>query len=73
MPDAWGVQAGTFRNQQNARKLATELEQKDWAQVRVLPRGERHRVIIGPVRARAEALLGPLAADFNLKGAVTRF
>ena len=75
MPDAWGVQAGTVRNQQNARKLAAELEQKGWAQVRVLPRGELHRVIIGPVRARedAEALLAPLAADFNLKGAVTRF
>ena len=74
MPDAWGVQAGTFRNQQNA-ETRHRVRAKRLGPGSSLAARELHRVIIGPVRARedAEALLAPLAADFNLKGAVTRF
>lgn len=75
MPDAWGVQAGSFRNEKNARALVERLESKSWAQVRLLERGGLYRVIIGPIntRADAEALLEPLSDDFKLKGAVMRF
>ncbi len=75
MPDAWGVRAGSFRSQENAMKLADQIRSKDWAQVRVIDRGGLHRVIIGPVRERADAegLLSALQSDFDLKGAVTRF
>ena len=75
MPDAWGVQAGSFRNEKNARALVERLQAKQWAQVRLIERGGLFRVIIGPLRDRAgaEALLKPLLTDFELTGAVTRF
>lgn len=75
MPDAWAVRAGTFRSEKNARNLVAKLEAKDWAQVRVLQRGDLYRVLIGPLRDRGEAdqLLVALRKDFELDGAVTRF
>lgn len=75
MPDAWAVRAGTFRSEKNARNLQRQLEAKDWAQVRVLERGDLFRVLIGPLRDRGEAegLLVALQKDFDLDGAVTRF
>ncbi|WP_420550865.1 SPOR domain-containing protein [Litorivicinus lipolyticus] len=74
MPDAWGLQVGSFKNADNAQRLADRLIAADWQGVRLEPKSGFHRVLVGPVRNRADAdgLQSQLKREFDLNGRVVR-
>lgn len=75
VPLAWGVQAGSFSQQANARRLVEQFESAGWTGARVERSGEFFRVVVGPAidRARAEGLKSQIKTQFNLDGQVIRF
>ncbi len=74
MPDAWGLQVGSFKNTDNARRLADRLVEADWQGVRLEPKSGFQRVLVGPVRTQADAnaLRDQLKREFDLNGRVVR-
>ncbi|SIN76499.1 SPOR domain-containing protein [Salinivibrio sp. ES.052] len=75
---AWMIRLGTFRNQDNARRLVKQLREKGY-QAHILPKdikaGDLAKVIVGPnvSRTTLESQLTDLQSLTGLKGQLRKF
>lgn len=75
---AWVIRLGTFRNQDNAKKLVENLRGKGY-QAHIMPRdlkpGDLAKVVVGPdvSKEKLEGMLTDLESLTGLKGQLRRF
>lgn len=75
---AWMIRLGTFRNQENARRLVKQLRDKGY-QAHILPRdiqsGDLAKVVVGPhvSKTTLESQLTDLQSLTGLKGQLRKF